>query len=80
MYGDNYAFFGITRTKLVRGGEDVTLPKGGHNFPTVYTEMFIQIARDYSGLSNIRELKAHEIRFFYEGLRSELKEHTKPKG
>ena len=58
----------------------MVLPKGTHIFPTVYTEMFIQITRDYSGLSNIRELKAHEIRFFYEGLRSELKAHTKPKG
>ncbi len=46
----------------------------------VYTEMFYQICRDYSTLPDIRTITASEIRFFYNGLRAELREHTKPKG
>jgi len=41
--------------------------------------MLLQITRDYSGLPDVRTLKAHEIAFFYEGLKEELKEHTKGK-
>jgi len=41
--------------------------------------MFIQICRDYYGLPDATKLKAREIRFFYDGLRIELKEHTKSK-
>jgi len=41
--------------------------------------MLLQISRDYSGLPDVRTLSGSEIRFFYEGLRAELKEHTKPK-
>lgn len=61
-------------------GADDKFKNGGHNFGNVYTNMLFQICRDYSGLPNVKELKAHEIRFFYEGLRAELKEHTKLKG
>jgi hypothetical protein len=39
--------------------------------------MVLQITRDYPGLPDVRTLKAHEIKFFYEGLREELKKHTK---
>ncbi len=49
-------------------------------FQPVYTEMLLQISRDYPGLPDSRTLKAHEIRFYYEGVREELKSHTKPKG
>lgn len=49
-------------------------------FGPVYTEMLYQICRDYPGLPDPRTLRAREIRFFYEGLRAELEEHTKPKG
>ena len=63
----------------VRGGVDERLPKGGHKFEPVYTEMLLQISRDYPGLPDPRTLKAHEIRFFFEGIRAELKEHTKPR-
>jgi hypothetical protein len=42
--------------------------------------MLLQIARDYPGLPDVRELKASEILFFYEGLRGELQAGTKPKG
>lgn len=46
---------------------------------TVYTEMVRQICRDYPGLPDPRTLTLPEIRFFYDGLRPELHEHTKPK-
>ena len=45
----------------------------------VHTEMLLQVCRDYPGLPDPRTLQLCEIRFFYEGLRAELKEHTKPK-
>ena len=77
MYGDNYSFFGIVRTPLVRNGEDVRLPKGGHVSQMVYSEMILQVCRDYPGLPDVRSLKISEIRFFYDGLRTELKGHTK---
>ena len=72
-------------TPLVRHGADQKLEKDrktgkpNHIFQNVYTEMYLQVTRDYSSLPDPRTLKSHEIKFFYEGLRSELKEHTKPK-
>ncbi len=42
--------------------------------------MTLQITRDYAGLPDIRTLDAAEVRFFYEGLREELKRNTQPKG
>lgn len=63
----------------MRRGDDESLPKGGHIFQAVYTEMMLQVCRDYPGIPDVRSMRAHEIRFFYEGLRAELKEHTKPK-
>ena len=45
----------------------------------VYAEMFLQICRDYHSLPDVRTLKAHEIKFFYNGLRAELKSASKPK-
>lgn len=80
MYSDDPTFFGIVRTPLVRGGEDVILPKKQHTAQAVHSEMILQVCRDYSGLPDIRTLKAGEIRFFYEGLRSELKRGTRPGG
>lgn len=41
--------------------------------------MILQITRDYHGLPDIRTLSWSEIRFFYEGLRAELRELTKPR-
>jgi len=64
----------------VRHGADEKLKDGTHVFEVVYVEMFLQVCRDYSGLPDPRHLKAHEIIFFYEGLRAELQAHTKPKG
>lgn len=45
----------------------------------VYGEMLLQICRDYTGLPDPRTLTNTEIRFFYEGLRKELKRHTMPR-
>lgn len=45
----------------------------------VYTEMFLQISRDYASLPDPRSLTMTEIRFYYEGLRPELRRHTAPK-
>ena len=83
MYGDIYAFNGLVRTLLIRNGHEEQLKeklKSVNTSDRVYKEMFIQICRDYPGLPDVRTLKAHQIRFFYDGLRGELKEHTKPKG
>ena len=79
MSGDWKFLFGLVDTPLVRHGVDERLPDGGHTFQPVYTEMLLQISRDYAGLPDPRTLKIHEIRFFYEGLRAEIKEHTKPR-
>lgn len=76
-------------TQLVRGGSDAFLPKlretrvragtPGHKLVPVYGEMLLQICRDYPGLPDPRSLTMTEIRFFYEGLRGELRAHTKPR-
>lgn len=52
----------------------------GHTFLPVYVEMLLQISANYSTLPDVRELKASEILFFYEGYRETLKVLTKPKG
>lgn len=41
--------------------------------------MLLQVARDYPGIPDPRTLAIGEIVFFYNGLRDELKKHTKPK-
>jgi len=79
LRGTFFVFNGLVRTPLVRDGIDYCHPKGGHLFLQVYTEMLLQVTRDYSGLPDVRTLKVHEILFFYEGLREELKTHTKPR-
>lgn len=35
--------------------------------------MMLQISRDYAGLPDVRTLSVFEIRWFYDGLRHELK-------
>ena len=74
------AFNGLVCSTVVRGGADFKHGRGQHTFYTVYSEMFLQVVRDYNGLPDMRTLKAHEIRFLYNGLRAELKETTKPRG
>jgi hypothetical protein len=72
-------------TPLVRHGEDEHLPRDReaghpqHTLPRVYGEMLLQITREYTALPDPRTLTLTEIRFFYNGLRAELKKHTKPK-
>ena len=63
----------------MRNGADEKLPKGGHTRGSVYSEMLLQVARDYSGLPDVRTLTASQICFFYDGLRAELKAHTRGK-
>lgn len=50
-----------------------------HCFANVYREMFLQISRDYASLPDPRTITATEIRFYYEGLREELKRASAPK-
>lgn len=83
MRGAFCAFNGLVRSQLVRHGFDQELRNRGKSINTfypVYSEMLLQICRDYSGLPDIRTLKIHEVLFFYNGLRAELQQHTKPKG
>lgn len=75
MRGSLCAFNGLVGTPVVRRGADENL-KENHTFYVVYSEMFLQICRDYQCLPDVRTIKAGEIRFFYEGLRAELKQHT----
>lgn len=73
----------------MRGGQDDFLPKleetpmrdatAGHKLTAVYREMLLQICRDYAGLPDPRTLSMTEIRFFYEGVRLELRASTKPR-
>lgn len=70
---------------LVRYGADTFIPRHPeegeqHLMAAVHTEMLLQVCRDYPGLPDPRTLLAREIRFFYDGLRNELKQHSKPKG
>ena len=74
-----HPFFSTVKATLVRHGHDSKLQKGNHTFLNVYTEMLLQICRDYSCLPDIRTVKISEIRFFYDGLRGELKAHTMPR-
>lgn len=59
----------------MRNGADARLSSAVRT----YVEMLLQIARDYSGLPDPRGLTVPEIVFFYNGLREELKQHTRPK-
>ena len=66
----------------MRSGESRPLMarEGGNTRANVYCDMLLQVCRDYPGLPDPRTLTASEIRFFYEPLRPELCEATKPKG
>lgn len=58
------------------GEEGIT---AGHKMVPVYSEMLLQICSEYPGLPDPRTLSMAEIRFFYEGARASLHEHTKPR-
>jgi len=77
---DLVAFFGvITEPLLVRDGQEVTLQGEKHNRVNVYSEMLLHVVRDYAGIGDWRSLEEHEIEFFYDALRYELKKATKPR-
>ena len=67
---------------MVRKGESRTLlqREGGNYAVQIYSEMLLQICRDYPGLPDPRTLSVREIIFFYHGVRAELESHTRPKG
>jgi len=46
----------------------------------VYSEMLLQIAREYPGLPDPRTMELEEIRFFYNGLRGDLRRASQRKG
>lgn len=50
-----------------------------HTCSVVHRSMLWQICRDYPALSDPRTLTVTEIVFWYEGLRAELYERTKPR-
>ena len=70
---------GLARTPLVRHGVDEFLTRGRHRIVTVYSEMLLQVSREYPGLPDPRTLTLEEIRFFYEGLRGDLRVLTQRK-
>ena len=70
---------GLALTPLVRHGVDEWLTRGRHRILNVYSEMLLQVSREYSGLPDPRSLTLDEIRFFYNGLRSDLHALTKRK-
>jgi hypothetical protein len=76
MQQPRQAFFGgPVVDRIVRHGEDARLKTGKET----WREMLTQVARDYPGLPDPRTLTVPEIVFWFEGLRPELKRHTKPK-
>jgi hypothetical protein len=69
---------------LVRRGEEVILEPNEDGIPrhtraNVVTEMFLQICMSYPGLPDARTLDLDEIEFFYDGIRGQLIEDTKPR-
>jgi hypothetical protein len=83
LHGAICAFNGLALTPLVRHGADYTLDlrvdKTKHEIIAVYDEMFINILRHYKCLPDVKALKFREIKYFYERLRYELRETTKPR-
>jgi len=46
----------------------------------VYTEMLLQVSREYPGIPDPRTMTMEEIRFFYDGLRHDLKQISARRG
>ena len=65
---------------MVRHGVDERLTRGRHRIVAVYSEMLLQIAREYPGLPDPRTMELEEIRFFYNGLRGDLRRASQRKG
>ena len=64
---------GIARVQLVRHGVDEKLTRGRHRIVAVYAEMLLQVSHEYPGIPDPRTMTMEEIRFFYDGLRHDLK-------
>jgi len=89
LQSDHDAFFGVdARSTVVRGGQDahyrgVKNDEGKwlstHKVPAVFLEMFMQIQIEYSSLPTPKKLKLSEIRTYYDFIRADLRERTKPK-
>jgi hypothetical protein len=64
-------------------GDDARIPDDresgvvAHTLLPVHSTMLLQIALDYPGVPDVRQLRASELRFFYDGLRGSLKQRTK---
>ena len=71
---------GLARVPLVRHGVDEKLTRGRHTIVAVYSEMLLQVSREYPGLPDPRTMTLAEIRFFYEGLRHELHKLSERRG
>ena len=71
---------GLARTPLVRHGVDEFLTRGRHRVVAVYSEMLLQVSREYPGLPDPRTMTLAEIRFFYNGLRGDLHSASQRKG
>lgn len=67
----------------MRNGVDARPERGARKAlgagAATWIEMMLQVARDYPGLPDVRTLTVSEIVFFYNGLRRELKDHTRRK-
>ena len=69
----------------MRHGADERLPRDKetgrpqHTCFEVYAELLLWICRWYPSLPDPRTLTMTEIRFFFEGIRAELREVTKPR-
>lgn len=75
----------IAAPLLVRNGEDVDLgfDREGNPLHTrlnVTQSMILDICSIYRSLPDVRTLDLDEIEFFYEGIRSRLKQESKPRG
>jgi len=53
------------------------LTRGRHKIVRVYTEMLLQVSREYPGLPDPRTMSLEEIRFFYDGIRHDLHKLSK---
>lgn len=67
----------------MRGGSDIVLKDSegleSHTLGLVYREMLLTICSHYRSLPDPRTLTLCEIRFFFNGMRKELRAMTAPK-
>lgn len=61
-----------------RHAPDLESGAARHTLLVVYAEMLLQVCREFPSVRDFRSLTITEIRFFYQSLRTELVERTKP--